>query len=107
MGGDGTILRLCHRYSHLDAGVLGINLGHLGFMADIPQDDIFASLTDLLQEAYTIAQRLMIETGDLCAVNDIVIHRAHNYSLIELALEIDDTYVNTFTADGIIIATPN
>ena len=107
MGGDGTILRLCHRYSHLDAGVLGINLGHLGFMADIPQDDIFASLTDLLQEAYTIDQRLMIETGDLRAVNDIVIHRAHNYSLIELALEIDDTYVNTFTADGIIIATPN
>lgn len=107
MGGDGTILRLCHRYSHLDAGVLGINLGHLGFMADIPQDDIFPSLTDLLKGAYTIDKRLMIEAGNLRAVNDIVIHRAHNYSLIELALEVDGTYVNTFTADGIIIATPN
>ncbi len=107
MGGDGTILRLCHRYSHLEAGVLGINLGHLGFMADIPQDDIFPSLTDLLNGAYTIDRRIMIETGDLRAVNDIVIHRAHNYSLIELALEVDNVYVNTFTADGIIIATPN
>jgi NAD+ kinase len=107
MGGDGTILRLCHRYSHLNAGVLGINLGHLGFMADIPQDDIYPSLTDLLKGAYTVDHRIMIETEHLRAVNDIVIHRAHNYSLIELALEVDDTYVNTFTADGIIIATPN
>lgn len=107
MGGDGTILRLCHRYSHLNAGVLGINLGHLGFMADIPQSDIYPSLTDLLKGAYTIDNRLMIEAGDLLAVNDIVIHRAQNYSLIELDLEVDDTYVNTFTADGIIIATPN
>ncbi len=107
MGGDGTILRLCDRYSHLDAGVLGINLGHLGFMADIPQNDIFPSLTDLLKGAYTIDKRLMLEAGELRAVNDIVIHRAQNYSLIELALEIDGAYVNTFTADGIIIATPN
>lgn len=107
MGGDGTILRLCYRYSHLDAGVLGINLGHLGFMADIPQNDIFPSLTDLLNGAYTVDERLMIETGDLRAVNDIVIHRAHNYSLIELAIEVDGTYLNTFNADGIIIATPN
>ncbi|MBX7065947.1 MAG: NAD(+)/NADH kinase [Parachlamydiales bacterium] len=107
MGGDGTILRLCHRYNHLDAGVLGINLGHLGFMADIPEDDIYPSLTDLLNGAYTIDHRLMIETGEVRAVNDIVMHRAHNYSLIELAIEVDDAYVNTFTADGIIIATPN
>lgn len=107
MGGDGTILRLCHRYSHLDAGVLGINLGHLGFMADVPEEDIFPSLNDLLKGAYTIDERVMLETEGLRAVNDIVIHRAHNYSLIELSLEIDDVYVNTFTADGIIIATPN
>ncbi len=107
MGGDGTILRLCHRYSHLNAGVVGINLGHLGFMADIPLDDIYPSLTDLLKGAYTIDQRLMIESGTLRAVNDIVIHRAQNYSLIELSLEVDGTYVNTFTADGLIISTPN
>jgi NAD+ kinase len=44
MGGDGTILRLCHRYNHLDAAIVGINLGHLGFMADIP---IIKSITAL------------------------------------------------------------
>ncbi len=107
MGGDGTILRLCHRFSHLDAPILGINLGHLGFMADIPVTDIFPSLTDLLSGAYTIDERLILQANHLRAVNDIVIHRAHNYSLIELSIHVDGTYVNTFTADGIIVATPN
>ncbi len=112
MGGDGTILRLSHRYSHLDAGILGINLGHLGFMADVPASDIYPSLTDLLNGAYTIDHRLVLEASNshqapLHAVNDIVIHRALNYSLIELAIQIDGVYVNTFVADGVIIATPN
>ncbi len=112
MGGDGTILRLCHRYSHLNAAILGINLGHLGFMADIPATDIYPSLSDLLNGAYTIDHRLVLETSGpedarLHAVNDIVIHRAQNYSLIELAIHLDGVYVNTFLADGIIIATPN
>ncbi len=107
MGGDGTILRLCHRYSHLDAAIVGINLGHLGFMADIPVEDIDSSLSDLLSGAYMIDHRLMLEAKSLQAVNDIVIHRAQNYSLIELAIQVDGIYVNTFTADGIIIATPN
>jgi NAD+ kinase len=107
MGGDGTILRLCHRYNHLDAAIVGINLGHLGFMADIPVADIYPSLTDLINGDYKIDNRLMLEAGELHAVNEIVIHRARNYSLIELVIEIDGAYVNTFTADGIIIATPN
>lgn len=107
MGGDGTILRLCNRYSHLDAPILGINLGHLGFMADIPLSDIYPSLTDLLKGNYSIDERLTIEANSLRAVNDIVIHRAQNYSLIELAIHVDGTYVNTFVSDGIIIATPN
>lgn len=112
MGGDGTILRISHRYSHLDAAIVGINLGHLGFMADIPVSDIYPSLTDLINGAYSIDHRLALEAisggeSRLRAVNDIVIHRAHNYSLIELCLHVDDIYVNTFVADGLIIATPN
>lgn len=107
MGGDGTILRISNRYSHLDAAIIGVNLGHLGFMADIPSSDIYPSLTDLIQGRYTIEQRLALEANGLRAVNDIVIHRAQNYSLIELAIHVDGAYVNTFVADGIIIATPN
>lgn len=51
MGGDGTMLRLAHEYAHLDAAMLGINLGHLGFMADVPIADIYPSLQDLINGA--------------------------------------------------------
>ena len=111
MGGDGTLLRNAHRFGHFGAPILGINLGHLGFMAAIPIADIYPSLTDLLEGKYTVEERLVIdgECGSLQihAINDIVLHRAQNYSLIELAIHVDGTYVNTFVADGIIIATPN
>ncbi len=112
MGGDGTILRLVHKYSHITAPILGINLGHLGFMADIPLSDIYPSLLDLLHGDYSVYDRLMIdgesaENQSCFAVNDIVIHRARNPSLIELAIYVDGLYVNTFEADGVIVSTPN
>ncbi len=107
MGGDGTLLRLTHRFQHLDAPILGINLGHLGFMADVPLEDLYPSLVDLLEDRFSIANRIALEAGSLYAVNDIAIHRAHNYSLIELAIRVDGVDVNTFMADGVVIATPN
>ncbi|MBI2743169.1 MAG: NAD(+)/NADH kinase [Chlamydiales bacterium] len=112
MGGDGTILKLIHKYAHLDAAILGINLGHLGFLADVPIDDIYPSLQDLMNGAYTIEERVMIQGeslhGERCtAVNDIVVHRARNPSLVEIAIHVDGLYLNTFVADGIIIATPS
>jgi NAD+ kinase len=112
MGGDGTILRLIHKYEDLDAAILGINMGHLGFMADVPIADIYPSLQDLINGAYKIEERLVIQgenlQGEKCfAVNDIVVHRALNPTLIEIAIHVDGLYLNTFEADGIIIATPN
>ena len=112
MGGDGTILRVAHKYSHLDAAILGINLGNLGFMADIPETDILPSLDDLISNKFTIENRLILEgtsaKGEkFFAANDIVFHRACNHSLIDLSLSVDNSFLNTFSADGIIIATPN
>lgn len=112
LGGDGTILQAIHKYPELSAPLLGINLGHLGFMADVPVTDLYPSLQDLLQGSYRVHERLMI-TGkspserSCFAVNDIVIHRGQNPGLIELAIYVDGIYVNTFEADGMIIATPN
>jgi NAD+ kinase len=112
MGGDGTMLRLAHKYESLDAAMLGINLGHLGFMADVPIADIYPSLQDLINGSYKIHERVMIQGeslhGDRCfAINDIVVHRGKNPSLVEIAIHVDGMYLNTFEADGIIIATPN
>ncbi len=112
MGGDGTILGVVHKYPNLThIPILGINLGHLGFMADIPLTDLFPSLEDFIDGKYTIDNRLMLE-GKLSdhsffAVNDIVIHRAMNPSLVEISISCGGKPLNTFEADGVIIATPN
>ncbi|MFN0064978.1 MAG: NAD(+)/NADH kinase [Chlamydiales bacterium] len=110
MGGDGTILRIIHHYPEIKAPVLGINMGHLGFMADVPLSDLFPSLEEFVLGEYEIQERLMMEGvapgGHLFfAVNDIVVHRAKNPSIIDLSIHVDGTYLNTFSADGIILST--
>lgn len=111
LGGDGTILRLIHRHPELQAPLLGINLGGLGFMADIPFQDIYPGLEDLLDGRFTIQPRMMMEGfygKEKCmAINEMVIHRAQNPSLIDLSVYVDGLYLNTFAADGLIISTPN
>lgn len=112
MGGDGTILRIIHNFPNIDAPILGVNLGGLGFMADVPINDLYPSIQDLLNGAYRVEERIMLrgETikGEKCfAVNEMVVHRAHVPHLIELALHLDGVYLNTFYADGLIVATPS
>src|SRR6185436_13199550 len=112
LGGDGTILNLMHEYHQLDAPILGINMGHLGFMADVQIADVYPSLQDLISGAYKIEERLMLQGETLqgeksFAVNDIVAHRARNPSLVQISVHANGLYLNTFEADGIIIATPN
>ncbi|MCB1110173.1 MAG: NAD(+)/NADH kinase [Chlamydiia bacterium] len=112
MGGDGSILRVAHQYSHLDAAILGINLGHLGFMADVKIADIIPGLENLVSSRFSIQERLMLEgeSSDhhtFFAINDCVLHRARNPSLVEITIHVDNLFLNTFEADGVIIATPN
>lgn len=112
MGGDGTILQLAHKYLDYEVPILGINLGHLGFMADIPISDLKQSLEDVLSSSYTIENRIILEgtspqNKTSFAINDFVLHRARNPSLIELSIYVDNLLLNTFEADGIILATPN
>ncbi|MGR3911940.1 MAG: NAD(+)/NADH kinase [Candidatus Rhabdochlamydia sp.] len=112
LGGDGSILNILHRYPYLDAPILGINTGHLGFMADVLVSDIHSSLEKLIQNDYHVYPRLMLEGNDSqgnqsFAINDLVIHRSCNPSMIEIAVSVGGYYLNTFEADGLIIATPN
>lgn len=112
MGGDGSILRVAHQYSNLDAAILGINLGHLGFMADVKISDIIPGLENLVNNRFTIQERVMIEgesstNQEFFAINDCVLHRARNPSLVEITIHVDNLFLNTFEADGVIIATPN
>lgn len=111
LGGDGTILRTIHRHLELTAPLLAINLGSLGFMADIKMEEIYPSLEKLLHGDYKIDSRMMLEghykqDKKGYAVNEIVIHREKNPCLIDLSIRVDGRYLNTFSADGVIISTP-
>jgi NAD+ kinase len=111
LGGDGTILRLVHRHPKLKAPIVGVNLGGLGFLADAPLKDVYPCLQSLIDGKYIVENRITIEGAisggeNHFAVNDIVFHRASNPSLIELAIHVDGNYLNTFSADGVIVATP-
>ncbi|MDR3624904.1 MAG: NAD(+)/NADH kinase [Chlamydiales bacterium] len=112
IGGDGSILSVFHTHKDLLAPVLGVNLGSLGFLADIPLQNLFPSLQELLNGEYTIDNRIFVKATTIhnessFAINDIVVHRARNKKLIDLAIHVDGKYLNTFAADGVIVATPS
>jgi NAD+ kinase len=111
LGGDGTILRIVHAHPDIGAPMLPVNMGGLGFLADIQVSDVFESLEKVLKGDYQVQKRIVMdgetENKQRCfALNEIVIHRALNPCLIDLALYVDGVYLNTFSADGIIVATP-
>lgn len=112
IGGDGSILHLVHRIGIPHPPLIGVNLGSLGFLADIPVQDLFGSFDAICHGSYHISQRLVIEGGIAntfsdFAVNEIAVHRGDQPNLIDLAIHVDGQFVNTFSADGILIATPS
>jgi NAD+ kinase len=113
IGGDGTMLATAYKAHIYDKPVLGLNLGKLGFLVetDVAQMD---SVIDILKrKKYTIEERMVLtgycdvpRSGKLVAVNDLVIEKGGWPKMIELTAWVDDEYVTTFSADGLIIATP-
>ena len=113
IGGDGTMLATAFKAHLFDKPVLGLNLGKLGFLVetDVAQMD---SIIDLLKKKrYTIEERMVLSgicdvsrSDKLVAVNDLVIEKGGWPKMIELSVTVDDEYVTTFSADGLIIATP-
>jgi NAD+ kinase len=112
LGGDGHILRIIHNYPTVQAPIMGINLGSLGFLADIPVDGTYQAIDEVLKGNYQIQKRLMLEghiaqNGSCLAVNEMVVHRGKNHCLVDFAIQVDGKYLNTFSADGVIVATPS
>lgn len=112
LGGDGTLLAYKHKYAHDEQALFtAVNLGTLGFMADVRISHYEAYLDDLLTKNFSVDERIMLQgtlpSGEIFhAVNDFVLHRGGIKNMIHLRIEIDGEYFNTFQSDGLIIATP-
>ena len=112
IGGDGTLLSAARNFGSHKIPVLGINLGNLGFLTDIPPADLTSALNKIMQGNFVEDKRVFLEAkiegkkDTYKALNEIVLHSGSIAQLIEYELFIDDEFVYRQRADGLIISTP-
>jgi len=111
-GGDGTMLAAAQHTLHNDTPLLGINLGKLGFLADINANEIEHAIDCILRGEYEIEQRMTLEgmvhgeSRTLYALNDVVLSKGGSSRVITIQAYIDNEYLASFIADGVIISSP-
>lgn len=115
LGGDGTVLHTARRMRDQPTPVLGINLGRLGFLADLAPEEFCEHVTDLAERRYTIENLMTLDCQLVAAhgpvrhfrgLNDVVLRSAPTFHLLEIGLSIDGESVMTYRGDGLILATP-
>lgn len=111
LGGDGTLLSIAHLAAQKDVPVLGVNLGSLGFLTEVPLDEMSLTLDSFLGgEEKIISPRRMLEASfkgrTYYCLNDVVINKGALARMIQCAIWIDDKEIATIRADGLIISTP-
>ena len=115
MGGDGTLLKTAARVHSKDTPIIGINIGRLGFLADVAPSDIETAISDIYAGNYRVDEHSVIkietsgeeklESGPF-ALNDIAILKRDNASMISIRASVNGEYVTTYQADGLIVTTP-
>ena len=115
LGGDGTVLHAARRMGDHPTPVLGVNLGRLGFLADLTPEVFLGRLGDLADRRYTVDNLMTLSctlaskvgpTRAIRGLNDVVVRAAPTFHLLEIGLSIDGESVMTYRGDGVIIATP-
>jgi NAD+ kinase len=114
MGGDGTFLRAASMVRDKQIPILGINIGRLGFLADVNAQEIERTIQALYEGDYTVDTRAVIQVetdgqplqGYECALNDVAILKRDNASMITIHTTINGDYLTTYQADGLIFSTP-
>jgi NAD+ kinase len=115
LGGDGTLLRAAKQLAALNAPVLGVNLGHLGFLTEVEVPELYAALAAVIRREFVCDARQLltarvVRDGQVLvefeAMNDVVVAKGPFARLINLETFVDNAYVTTYPADGLIIATP-
>jgi len=114
IGGDGTFLETVSFVRDSGIPIVGVNSGRLGFLATISKEDIDKAVDDLLNNNYEVEERTLIELntkGQLFkdfnfALNEFSIQKTYSSSMIKIEVKVDNEYLNTYWADGLIISTP-
>ena len=114
LGGDGTLLRAARNMIDKDIPLLGINLGTLGYLAEVEIGAMEPALDKLLSSDYTREERMMLvgqvkrqhQSEENFALNDIVISRCGTLQILTFHIYVNGQFLNSFSADGMIVATP-
>lgn len=114
IGGDGTILESVRKVGRSGIPILGVNAGRLGFLASTPFEELDQALEKLMNGDFQIDRRTLVQAetvGDLFgadnyALNEVSVHKNSTSSMIVVNAYLDDFFLNTYWADGLIISTP-
>lgn len=114
VGGDGTFLTTASLVGYLDIPILGINCGHLGYLAEVQIENIDAVLDQLISNNYTIEQRRMLEVscqydGKIAspfALNEVAVLKSGLSSMITIDVTLNGEFLHNYKADGLLLATP-
>jgi NAD+ kinase len=119
LGGDGAILRAARQMGYRQIPVLGVNLGRLGFLADLTPDELREWFPKVVKGEHRITRHLMYECrvetpaprpdapkGPLLGLNEVLFHTAPPFRMLDLDLTIDGDMATRFTGDGLIVSTP-
>ncbi len=115
LGGDGTLLGLARQLAGHDVPVIGVNHGRLGFMTDIPLEDVTTALPEMLSGRYEAESRMLLESRVIrddtvifsaLAFNDVVVNRSGISGMVELAVSVDGNFMYNQRSDGLIVSTP-
>ena len=110
LGGDGTLISVTRRAYKFDKPILGINAGNLGFLTDINPENVDEFLDNFLKGNYRIDERMVIEIeykgNKLYAFNDVVVSKDVISSMINIQVDTNESFLNTYRGDGLIISTP-
>lgn len=114
-GGDGTLLRTAHLEGGHDTPILGVNMGRLGFLTTVEVGELHTVIERLESDGFSVESRLALDLtidgadrGPLpaWALNDIVVDKSGTTSMIQIEAHLDGRFLNTYWADGLIVATP-
>ena len=112
LGGDGTFLRTAYKVGEAGVPILGINLGNLGFLVDVPGDEIKTAINEIFSAGFTVEERSLLslkrsdEEGNSVALNEIAVLKQDTSSMIRVHTVINGEYLCTYRADGLLISTP-